>query len=233
MSVQVTRDGIEQPPQGDMVRVWHPLIRIVHWTLVAAFAIAWLTGEETLQAHVWAGYAAAAAVIVRVIWGVVGPKSDRFAKFLRPPGEVLQYLRDAVSLRSRRAIGHSPAGAAMAVTLLISMAATTATGMVTLAQAHNAGPLAPWFGSGAGRAAITLVTPARAEGDEREETGEERGEANGTEGDSAIKEVHEFFAYLTLLLVLLHVGGVALASISHRENLVGSMITGDKRADPV
>jgi len=229
MSAHATGDGSGQSHPGSTVRVWSPLIRIVHWTLVAAFAIAWLTEEETLQAHVWAGYAAAAAVTVRVVWGLVGPHPDRFAGFLRPPGEVLQYLREAVSLRSRRHVGHSPAGAAMAVALLVSMLMTTATGMVTLAQSRDAGPLAPWFGRGAGQAGLTLVAPARADGGEREEEGDQR---EGGEGESAMQDIHEAFAYFTLMLMLLHVGGVLLASVAHRENLVASMITGDKRADP-
>jgi cytochrome b len=229
MTEQTTEGGIEQPPQGALVRVWSPVIRIVHWTLVAAFAVAWLTEDDLLQAHVWAGYVAAVAVLLRLIWGFAGPERDRFTQFLRPPGEVLRYLRDAVSLRGRRYIGHSPAGAAMAVAVLLSMAATAGTGMVTLAETKNAGPLAPWFGGTAGRAGLTLVTPAWADGHEHE--GHRR--EHGGHGESAMKEIHEFLAYLTLMLVLLHVGGVALASLSHRENLVRSMITGHKRADPV
>lgn len=46
-----------------------------------------------------------------------------------------------------------------------------------------------------------------------------------------VEEVHETTVYVTLGLIALHVGGVVLASIEHRENLVRAMFTGMKRSN--
>lgn len=46
-----------------------------------------------------------------------------------------------------------------------------------------------------------------------------------------VEEVHEVAVFATLGLVALHVAGVAIASVEHRENLVASMFTGRKRRD--
>jgi cytochrome b len=49
-------------------------------------------------------------------------------------------------------------------------------------------------------------------------------------GSLAVQRVHSILAHGVLLLVLVHLGGVALASVRHRENLVRAMVIGDKRA---
>jgi cytochrome b len=53
--------------------------------------------------------------------------------------------------------------------------------------------------------------------------------SNTSYGNKRFEEAHEFFANLTLLLVVIHLAGVVFGSLLHRESLVLSMITGKKR----
>src|SRR6516225_9698775 len=124
------------------IMVWDPLIRGGHWIIVTAFALAYFTEEDLLSVHVWAGYVVGLAVVIRTLWGFVGPNRARFSDFIYPPRAVLAYLNDLVRLRAVRCVGHSPAGGAMVVALLLMLASTVVTGVVTLGVDKHAGPLA-------------------------------------------------------------------------------------------
>jgi len=196
------------------VAVWDPFARIAHWALVAAFALAYLSAEEeggsTAALHVLAGYAVGAIVALRILWGFIGPKHARFSDFVCGPVAVLRYLVDLVTGRARRYLGHSPAGAAMVIALLLCLAGTVATGVVAYGE-RGKGPLAA--------DSTVIATAAYAE----ENAGREGGEK------SVVGELHGALANITLALVILHVLGVGLASYAHRENLVTAMISGKKR----
>ncbi|MDE2463052.1 MAG: cytochrome b/b6 domain-containing protein [Alphaproteobacteria bacterium] len=209
-----------------MVRIWDPFVRIGHWILVATFFIAYLTEDDLLGIHVWAGYVVGTIVVLRIIWGFFGPSYARFSNFVRGPKKVFSYLRDLILFRAPRYLGHSPAGGAMVIALLLSLAATVGTGLVAYGAEHHAGPLASYFASESASGA-TQPTVGAVDGLNEPGVRERAGET----GDETFKEIHEFFANLTLVLIVLHIAGVGFASVVHRENLVRAMITGDKRVD--
>lgn len=206
------------------IKVWDPLVRIFHWTLVIAFFTAYFTEDDLQNVHVLAGYTVAGLVAFRLVWGFIGSKHARFSDFVFSPSTVIAYLKDMIALRAKRYIGHNPAGGAMVIALLISLAGTTLTGMKLYAVEENAGPFA--------NIQIENISPvsnavADDEGDEDGEYGEGRGEHE----EGIWEEAHEFFANFTLLLVLLHVGGVVISSFAHGENLPRAMVTGRKEKE--
>jgi cytochrome b len=142
-------DRSGSPPQ---VYVWDPFVRVFHWTLVAGFTVAYLTEDDLLTVHVWAGYVVGALIVARVIWGFVGPARARFSDFVYAPAATLGYVRDLVLFRAERHLGHSPGGGAMVVLLLLLLAATVVTGLVVYGGDQQAGPLAGMFTKDTGEA---------------------------------------------------------------------------------
>jgi len=201
--------------------VWDPLIRIGHWTLVIAFFTAYLSGDDLFDIHKWAGYVVAAYVLVRIVWGLVGPKHARFRNFVRGPGAVFGYLRGLMTGKVKDYAGHNPAGGAMVVALLFSLLVTTSSGLALYAVEDNAGPLAGIVTE------QTFAPLASAFGEEEEEEEHGRREESGSE--DLLEDVHKAFVYITLALIGLHLAGVVASSLAHKENLARAMVTGRKR----
>lgn len=184
------------------IRVWDPLVRVFHWSLVLGFATAYLVEDDLLDVHVWAGYLVLTLIAVRLVWGFLGSRHARFSDFVRGPREVGAYLTAVLRGQAPRYLGHNPAGGAMVVALMLAVAATGVSGLALLGAEELSGPLAPLM-SGLPRS-----------------------------WGHALEDVHEVLANLTLALILTHVAGVVFSSLAHRENLVRAMITGTKRSDP-
>lgn len=124
------------------VTVWDSAVRVLHWGLAVAFATAYLTGEEIWTLHESAGFAVAAIVGLRLIWGAVGGGHALFSDFVRGPAAIAGYLRDLATGRPRRYLGHNPAGGFFAVGLLLLTAATAVSGWAQTYQPSSLlGPL--------------------------------------------------------------------------------------------
>jgi cytochrome b len=176
------------------IKVWDLPLRLFHWLLVAAFVIAFITEDDFLTLHVWAGYVIAGLLVFRFIWGFIGGKYARFSNFLYRPSVSIEYLKNSLINKSKRYIGHNPAGSVMVMFLLVCLLITTVTGFAVYWAEENAGPLA----------------------------------SIGMQNEELWEEMHEIFANTTVLLVILHILGVALESFIHKENLVKAMLTGKK-----
>jgi len=183
------------------VRVWDPLVRRFHWALAISVLVAFLTEDEWLDLHVAAGYTVLALIGVRLVWGFIGTRYARWTNFLRGPRATLTYLADIRRGRAARFLGHNPAGAAMILALLLGLTVTVLSGLAVLGAGELSGPLAPYL------------------------------QGLSSQSTHQLKEFHEVAANLTMLLVPLHLAGVALASWQHRENLVRAMIDGTKREE--
>jgi cytochrome b len=204
-----------------VVRVWDIFVRVSHWAVAAGFFVAYFTEDNLLLLHVWAGYLVGVLVVLRLLWGVVGPKHARFTDFVCGPRRAAGYLLDLFRFRAPRYLGHSPAGGAMAVVLWAGMLVVVWSGLEFYAIEEGAGPLAAASGESTAAAPETAQLVLVSE------------EAEGGEGRGSLWEaVHEAGAEILFVLVLLHIAGVALASLMHRENLVRSMVNGMKRPGP-
>lgn len=181
------------------VKVWDPLVRVFHWLLAGTFLVAYITAEESQQIHTLSGYLIVSLVIGRVLWGFIGSPHAQFKDFVVGPNTLICYLKAMLKREHPRYLGHNPAGAAMILMLLSSMIVIAFTGMIILGIEEHAGPLAGWVAS------------------------------MGWHDDDVFEELHEFFVHFTLLLVFLHVSGVIVESVLHRDNLIKAMFTGRKR----
>ena len=84
------------------IKVWDRPVRLLHWVLVVAVLMAWITTLTAFSAHQAAGYVALAAVLLRAVWGCVGSRYARFAQFVRPPRATLAYAHATLRKREPR-----------------------------------------------------------------------------------------------------------------------------------
>ncbi len=206
--------------QTESIKVWDPLVRIFHWSLVLFFAVAYISGESDLDTvHAWAGYIIAGLITFRLIWGIIGTKHARFSGFVYRPAVIKQYLKSLLSRHPKHYIGHNPAGGAMVIIMLLMLIVLSWTGLLTYA-AEGKGPLADG----------SPITISSAYADDDWGDWKNWGDSDRKhKGDDFWEDIHELTANLMLLLIALHLGGVLISSLLHGENLPRAMITGRKK----
>ena len=186
---------------ADVTRVWDLGVRLFHWLLVAAVAIALVTGlsgpRNVLNIHIAAGAVIGGLVAFRILWGLVGSTYARFSSFPVQRVAINEDLAGLVAGRRPRYLGHNPLGSLMALALLAILTLSVVTGVVTLGGVDKQGPLAFVTSYNAGKA---------------------------TQG------LHQALAYVLLALIGGHLLGVAYESVHGQPDLIRAMLTGKKVA---
>lgn len=121
-----------QPPR----LVWDLPTRLFHWTLAALFTGAFLLAisspehSRVFMVHMLVGLVLAFAILLRVIWGLVGSRPSRFGAFLYSPAALGRYLRLAIKGADRPAAGHNPGSSYAIYAMLLLPLALVATGLL-------------------------------------------------------------------------------------------------------
>lgn len=207
------------------VRVWDILIRLFHWSLVVSFTVAYLTSEEENPWHIYSGYTVLGLIIFRLIWGFIGSKYARFSDFVHSPAMVYKYVKSLRTGHPQHYLGHNPLGGWMVIALLLTLFVVTLSGIKVYAIEEGKGPFA-----GSPSIELSPIAAAFAEDEyEKEDENVERGIKKSNENEEEFwEEIHEASSNLMLLLIAMHVFGVALSSRLHNENLIKAMLTGKK-----
>ena len=193
----------DTPPAVETVRLWDPLLRLFHWALALAVALAWTLGKfgpDVMTLHFIVGYGVTGLLAFRLVWAIVGPRTARFSSFVYRPAAILHYLRGMATRRPSGWRGHNPLGGLYVVVLLAALTVQVLTGLIADPEDYiNAGPLAGLVPLSVSRMALSW---------------------------------HDTIATVLLGLVVLHLAAIGFYRVWKREDLIRPMITGWKTCAP-
>lgn len=124
-----------------MIDVWDLPLRLFHWLLLALVVGSVASVKIGGGAMVWHGrfgQAILGLVVFRIVWGLIGSRTARFASFVRGPRAIADYLAGRW-----RGVGHNPLGALSVLAMLAVIGFQAATGLFAYDDIAYRGPMAP------------------------------------------------------------------------------------------
>ena len=110
-------------------RRWDPIVKLTHWGVVGAVVANATLFEPGSQRHIQIGYAMAALLLLRWLWGFIGPRSARFTSFLPSIGKTMDHLRAIAGRRDEPHMSHNPLGSWMVFAIWATLAVVAASGI--------------------------------------------------------------------------------------------------------
>jgi cytochrome b len=206
--------GAGPQPAGSIApRLWDPVVRLTHWGIASAVLLNALVTEGGSLGHVALGWIGMALLILRLIWGILGPSEARFSAFPPNPAAALRHLAALAAGTPREHPSHNPAGALMAYGFWATLVAVILTGLVMTGGATPMQVARDKAAVASGDWSALIVKDSASDADD-------------TSLRHTAEEIHEMAANLLLLLAVLHVAGVIVESRRLRRNLLAPMLLG-------
>jgi len=183
------------------VRIWDASVRLFHWLIVVLVPLMWWTAEQHhMDWHRRIGLAIVFLVSYRLIWGLAGPVTARFAPMVRRLGGLVGYVRSVTQPPHKSGLGasfgHNPLGILSVFALITALSVQATTGLFSSdVDGLVSGPLSVWISFDLSR---------------------------------QFSEIHETNFNILVGLIALHIAAIAVHRFYLRENLIGPMLTGQR-----
>lgn len=196
------------------LRRWDPVVKVTHWSIVAAILANALLTEEGSAPHVWVGFALAAVLALRLLWGLIGPLEARFSAFPPSPRRAVGHLRDIRAGRKEVHRSHNPLGALMVYAIWRMLGVIIASGI-----AMSGAPSTAFLDQPSHQAERSREAGQQAVVERGHDHDGAKGEEEGVWG-----EVHETAVNLLYILIVLHIAGVAVETRRSGKEILLAML---------
>jgi cytochrome b len=135
------------------VRLWDLPVRLFHWVLVALIALSWWSGEEggnAMEWHFYSGYTILTLVLFRILWGIAGSETARFASFLSGWQAAHAYLAELFGPKAKPSFGHNAVGGWMVMLMVLATLIQAVSGLFIANDEGAEGPLNHFISGAAG-----------------------------------------------------------------------------------
>jgi cytochrome b len=144
MTLRPKQAGILLP-----MRVWDAATRLFHWALVVLFLLSYISvsladgpsAGPWMRVHVLSGEGVLALLVFRLLWGLFGSETSRFARFLHSPLEAVRHLAGLFRREADTQVGHNAAGGWVVLLMLALLIVQVATGLGSNDDGDTEGPL--------------------------------------------------------------------------------------------
>ena len=181
--------------------VWSFLGRLSHWMLVISFFACYITSfyEELLTLHISIGIVVFCMLLMKIVWGLIGPKYARWSDFHFTLTDLKFYFVEKLRDRYREIeAGHNPASSWFAFLVTWIGIFCCMAGFILYGIQEGNG-----FFSFLNNNYYSLMY--------------------------IYEDIHIILVYVLLIMIAFHISGVLIEQFYHKTNMLMAMVSGFKK----